>query len=81
MMPNKIKSAVKRALHRNTFTANQPVEVLVRGVHVFLVGSVESEDLIYEAIATAETVSPLIVVHHRLKVHAATPELERVAAY
>jgi osmotically-inducible protein OsmY len=75
-MSAKLKAAVIAALNRNTFTADQPIEVYARGRHVFLMGSVEREDLIYEAIATAETVSPLIVVHNRLLVRAKVAQLE-----
>lgn len=75
-MPNKVKKAVLAALQRNTFTANQAIEVYTKGRHVVLMGSVESPDLIFEAIATAETVSPLIQVHNRLKVRSKEEALE-----
>ncbi len=67
-MAGKVKRAVEKALHRNTFTADQSIRVLTRGRLVVLAGEVDCEDLIYEAVATAEAVSSLLVVHNRLTV-------------
>lgn len=80
-MQNKIKEAVEAALRRNTFTAHQPIEVEVRGRHVILNGEVNHEELVYEAIATAEAVSYQLVVHNRLSVREPVVEMEGIAAF
>ena len=67
-MEEKIKRVVEAALQRNTFTADQPIEISVRGRVVVLTGTVSHEDLIYEAVATAESVSPKLRIYSSLKV-------------
>lgn len=62
---------IERALQRNTFTANQGIRVVVRGDNVWLIGWVTHADLIAEAVATVEAVTPLINVYSRLKVRGA----------
>lgn len=57
-----------RALQRNTFTANQPIRVVVRGNNVLLHGSVMHSDLIPEAVATVEAVAPFLHVYSYLQV-------------
>jgi hypothetical protein len=59
---------IVRALKRNTFTADQPVRVVVNGCHVLLHGTVSHPDLIPEIVATVESVAPYIMVHSRLRV-------------
>lgn len=67
-MENKIRQAVEYALRRNTFTANEGINVRVQGRVVILTGFVSHEDLIYEAVATAESVSPKLRVYSGLQV-------------
>jgi osmotically-inducible protein OsmY len=67
-MEEKIKRAVLYALHRNNFTANEAIEVIVKGRVVILTGSVRHEELIYEAVATAEAVSSKLRVYSNLEV-------------
>lgn len=67
-MAVKVKDAVKAALQRNTFTANLPIEVKTKGYIVVLKGEVESHEQVFEALATAEAVSPLLDVRCRLAV-------------
>jgi osmotically-inducible protein OsmY len=76
-MASKVRKAVLAALKRNTFTADQPIEVRVKGTNVLLVGEVEDEALIYEAVATAESVSALLRVYSRLKVRQTAPVREK----
>jgi hypothetical protein len=57
-----------RALQRNTFTAQEPIKVVLRGHNVLLRGSVSHPDLIPEAVATVEAVAPFLNVHSRLRV-------------
>ncbi len=59
---------IVRALQRNTFTANQPIRVVVRGNDVLLHGWVSHSDLIPEAVATVEAVAPFLYVYSYLKV-------------
>lgn len=63
-----LRHLIERALRRNTFTADQDIFVVVRGDDVWLVGWVAHPDLIPEAVATVEAVSPLINVFSRLQV-------------
>lgn len=78
-MKAKITTAVLAALKRNTFTANQPIHVQVKGRQVILIGEVEREDLVFEAIATAESVSPALRVISQLTVYTKTYEpVERI---
>lgn len=70
----RIKQVVYAALKRNTFTAQQAIEVHLKGRVVVLTGQVTSEELIYEAVATVESVSPLLRVISRLEVAAWQPE-------
>jgi osmotically-inducible protein OsmY len=67
-MERKIKLLAIAALKRNEFTANQPIRVLVKGRTVMLRGTVEQEDLIYEAVATIESISSLLRVYTQLTV-------------
>ncbi|PJF40440.1 MAG: hypothetical protein CUN55_12715 [Phototrophicales bacterium] len=67
-MAIKVKDAVRAALQRNAFTANLPIEIKTKGHIVVLKGEVDSHELIFEALATAESVSPLLDVRCRLKV-------------
>lgn len=67
-MEEKIKRAVRKALTRNTFTANENITIVVQGRVVILTGSVRHEDLIYEAVATAEAVHPKLRVYSDLTV-------------
>jgi osmotically-inducible protein OsmY len=67
-MEQKIKLLVMAALKRNEFTANQAIRVLVKGRTVMLRGTVEQEDLIYEAVATVESISSLLRVYSQIKV-------------
>lgn len=62
---------IVRALKRNTFTADQPIRVVVRGNDVVLYGSVVHADLIPEAVATVEAVAPFLNVYSRLRVRGA----------
>jgi osmotically-inducible protein OsmY len=74
-----IKLLVLAALRDNLFTASEPIQVHIRGRHVFLTGAVAREDLMYEAILTAESVSDLLLIHNRLQVREAAPQRERMA--
>lgn len=67
-MEEKIKRAVEKALRRNTFTAEELIKVSVQGRVVILTGSVSQEDLIYEAVATAEAVSSKLRVYSSLEI-------------
>lgn len=67
-MERKIKLLAIAALKRNTFTADQPIRVLVKGRTVVLRGTVENDDLIYEAVATVESISSLLRVYSQLTV-------------
>jgi hypothetical protein len=62
---------IERALKRNTFTADQPIYVLLLGEDVLLYGSVNHADLIPEAVATVEAVAPFLRVYSHLRVHGA----------
>jgi hypothetical protein len=59
---------IMRALRRNTFTADQRIEVTIRGHDVLLRGIVDYPDLIPEAVATVEAVAPFLHVYSRLRV-------------
>jgi osmotically-inducible protein OsmY len=59
------------ALRRNTFTAHESIQVVVRGYDVVLRGTVSHPDLIAEAVATVEAVAPFLNVHSRLRVRRA----------
>ncbi len=59
---------VERALRRNTFTATQPIHVLVQENAIVLYGSVSHADMIAEAVAVAEAVAPSLHVYSRLRV-------------
>ncbi|MBN1565556.1 MAG: hypothetical protein JXA10_17055 [Anaerolineae bacterium] len=62
---------IERALKRNTFTADQPIYVLVVDDLVLLYGTVNHADLIPEAVATVESVAPFLRVYSHLRVHGA----------
>jgi hypothetical protein len=62
---------IERALKRNTFTANQPIRVLLVDETVLLYGTVNHADLIPEAVATVEAVAPFLRVYSHLRVHGA----------
>lgn len=68
-MEERIKRAVNKALQRNTFTANQAIDIIVQGRVVILAGEVATEDLIYEAVATAESVHPKLRIYSDLIVN------------
>ena len=59
---------IVRALKRNTFTADQPIRVVLYGYTVQLHGTVSHPDLIPEAVATVESVAPFLNVYSRLRV-------------
>ena len=60
---------IVRALKRNTFTADQSIQVRLSGEDVLLYGTVTHPDLIPEAVATVESVAPFLRVHSRLRVY------------
>lgn len=60
---------IERALQRNTFTAHQPIHVLLLDEEVLLYGTVNHADLIPEAVATVEAVAPFLRVYSHLRVH------------
>lgn len=62
---------IVRALHRNTFTADQPIKVTVHGHVVILSGSVSHADLIPEAVVTVEAIASFLTVISRLRVRGA----------
>ncbi|MCB9436799.1 MAG: BON domain-containing protein [Anaerolineales bacterium] len=68
-MKAKITAAVLAALKRNTFTASLPIHVQVDGRQVTLIGEVDREDLVFEAIATVESVSSALRVKSQLTVN------------
>ena len=72
-MQNKLRQLVVSALKRNEFTANLPLQVGVRGYHVIISGNIDSDELICEVVATAESVSPYLVVHNLMKVQNRRP--------
>jgi osmotically-inducible protein OsmY len=75
-----IKLLIVAVLKQNAYTAEQPIQVHVRGRNVLLTGSVANEDLVYEAVVTAESVSELLRVYHRLQVvDPAAPKMAAVA--
>lgn len=63
-----LQHIVERALRRNTFTATQPIRVLVHENTIVLYGSVSHADMIAEAVAVAEAVAPSVRVYSRLRV-------------
>lgn len=63
-----LQHLVERALRRNTFTATQPIRVIVREGAIWLYGSVSHADMIPEAVAVAEAVAPSVRVYSRLRV-------------
>lgn len=67
-MGKKLNLAVLKALNANEFLANQPIHVKSKGNIVLLMGEVEREDLIFEAVATTEAVHPLLEVYSKLTV-------------
>jgi len=66
--PRGLAHLVERALRRNTFTATQPIRVIVHGNAIWLYGSVSHADMIAEAVAVAEAVAPMVRVYSRLRV-------------
>jgi len=66
-----LRHLILRALQRNTFTAHEPIEVVIRGGAVWLRGTVSHADLIPEAVATVEAVVPFLYVYSRLRVRRA----------
>lgn len=67
-MGKKLNLAVLKALNTNEFLASQPIHVKSKGNIVLLMGEVQSEDLIFEAVATTEAIHPLIQVYSKLTV-------------
>jgi hypothetical protein len=64
-----LRHLIERALKRNTFTAAEPIRVLLMGEDVLLYGTVSHTDLIAEAVATVEAVAPFLRVYSHLRVH------------
>ena len=63
-----LRRVIMRALKRNTFTAQEPIEVVIKDGAVWLYGTVSDEDLIAEAVATVEATVPQLYVYSRLRV-------------
>jgi len=63
-----LRRVIMRALKRNTFTAQEPIEVVIKDGAVWLHGTVSDEDLIAEAVATVEATVPQLYVYSRLRV-------------
>jgi osmotically-inducible protein OsmY len=63
-----LRHVIMRALKRNTFTAQEPIEVVIKDGAVWLHGTVSDEDLIAEAVATVEATVPQLYVYSRLRV-------------
>lgn len=63
---------IMRTLHRNTFTAEEDVQVIILGEDVLLYGTVSHPDLIPEVVATVEAVAPFLHVYSYL--HAPSDE-------
>ncbi len=63
-----LRHMILRALQRNTFTAREPIDVVIAGSAIWLRGTVSHEDLIPEAVATVEAVAPYLYVYSRLRV-------------
>jgi osmotically-inducible protein OsmY len=64
-----LRHLIERALKRNSFTAAEPIHVLVLGEDVLLYGTVSHPDLIAEAVATVEAVAPFLRVYSHLRVY------------
>jgi hypothetical protein len=64
-----LRHLIERALKRNTFTAAEPIRVLLLGEDVLLYGMVSHPDLIAEAVATVEAVAPFLRVYSCLRAH------------
>jgi osmotically-inducible protein OsmY len=64
-----LRHLIERALKRNSFTAAEPIRVLVLGDDVLLYGTVSHTDLIAEAVATVEAVAPFLRVHSHLRAY------------
>jgi hypothetical protein len=64
-----LRHLIERALKRNTFTAAEPIRVLLLGEDVVLYGTVSHTDLIAEAVATVEAVAPFLHVYSHLRVY------------
>ena len=62
-----LRHLIERALKRNSFTAAEPIRVLVLGDDVLLYGTVSHTDLIAEAVATVEAVAPFLRVYSHLR--------------
>jgi hypothetical protein len=69
-MQNKLRQLIISALKRNEFTTMLSLDLSVQGYKVTVSGEVENDALIYEVIATVESVSPNLRVQSRLKVAA-----------
>lgn len=63
-----LRHVITRALQRNTFTAHEPIKVVIKDGAVWLHGTVSDADLIPEAVATVEAVVPMMFVYSRLRV-------------
>jgi len=63
-----LRHVIMRALKRNTFTAQEPIEVVIKDGAVWLHRTVSDEDLIAEAVATVEATVPQLYVYSRLRV-------------
>jgi hypothetical protein len=64
-----LRHLIERALKRNTFTAVEPIHVLLMGEDVLLYGTVSHPDMIAEAVATVEAVAPFLRVYSHLRVY------------
>ncbi|MBZ0310368.1 MAG: hypothetical protein K8I82_30180 [Anaerolineae bacterium] len=67
-MQNKLRQLIISALKRNELTSYLPLRLTVKGYHVMVEGTVDSKAMVYEVIATIESVSPYLIVHSRLSV-------------
>lgn len=73
----RIYQAVIKALHLNPYTANEAIQVAIQGYVVILTGHVTDEELIYEAVATVEALSPKLEVYSELMVKEPHPTFVR----
>lgn len=63
-----LRHVITRALKRNTFTAQESINVVIKDGAIWLHGTVSDADLIPEAVATVEAVVPMMFVYSRLRV-------------
>ncbi|NJL94568.1 MAG: hypothetical protein HC915_13015 [Anaerolineae bacterium] len=72
-MQNKLRQLIISALKRNEFTSHLPLSIKLQGYQVVVYGSVPAEELIYEVVATVESVSPYLQVRSQMQVERAAP--------